>query len=168
MRPDTRIPHVLFAEGIPAWTLYHREEAAEARLGEPHERGAQWWTKDLRLFRPHHPPCAGDTVVRERFPLADLGLNASGVTFPPAMTERLALEAARVRRDADQARIQHEQAAQRWRHEAATRQDRRPWKPTPLPPVQPLRRPAGGPPVCEVCHRPLAEPLLRFGRHILC
>lgn len=112
MRPDTRIPHVLFAEGIPAWTLYHREEAAEARLGEPHERGPQWWTKDLRLYAPHHPPCVGDSVVRERFPLAELGLDADGVTFPPAMTERLAQQAARVRRDADHARRQQEQAEQ--------------------------------------------------------
>ncbi|MEJ8662186.1 competence protein CoiA family protein [Streptomyces sp. MS1.AVA.4] len=166
MRPDTRIPHVLFAEGTPAWTLYHRDETAEARLGEPHERGPQWWTKDLRLFGPHHPPCAGDPVVRERFPLADLGLDADGVTFPPAMTERLAEQAARVRREADQARRQQEQA-ERWRHEAATRPGR-PWKPTPLPPVRPVPRPAGGGPFCEVCNRPLAEPLVRYGRHILC
>ncbi|MEV5903406.1 competence protein CoiA family protein [Streptomyces sp. NPDC052127] len=168
MRPDTRIPHVLFAEGIPAWTLLHRDAAAEARLGEPHARGPQWWTRDLRLFGPHHPPCAGDPVVRERFPLADLGLDASGVTLPPAMTERLAVQAARIQRDADQARTRHEQA-QRRRHETSTRQRPRPWTPTPLPPVRPIPRPAEeGPPVCEVCHRPLATPLVRFGRHILC
>jgi hypothetical protein len=167
MRPDTRIPHVLFAEGIPAWTLYHREEAAEARLGEPHERDPQWWTKDLRLFGLHHPPCAGDPVVRERFPLAELGLDARGVTFPPAMTDRLAEQAARVQRDADRARRDHEQA-QRWRREAAPRQTRRPWVPTPLPPVRPVPRPASGEPVCDVCHRPLAEPLVRYGRHVLC
>ncbi|MER5974215.1 competence protein CoiA family protein [Streptomyces sp. NPDC002055] len=167
MRPDTRIPHVLFAEGTPAWTLHHRDETAEARLGQPHERGPQWWTKDLRLFGPHHPPCAGDRVVCERLPLADLGLNAAGVTFPPALTERLAEQAARVRREADQARRQQEQAARR-RHEAAAR-PARPWKPTPLPPARPTGpRPTNGKPVCEVCHRPLAEILVRYGRHILC
>ncbi|MEU2380359.1 competence protein CoiA family protein [Streptomyces misionensis] len=166
MRPDTRIPHVLFAEGIPAWTLYHQDGTAEARLGEPHERGPQWWTKDLRLFGLHHPPCAGDPVVRERFPLADLGLDAGGVTFPPAMTQHLAEQAARARRDADRARRQHEQAHQRRREDAA--RPIRPWEPTPLPPVRPVPRPAGPEPFCEVCHRPLAEPLVRYGRHILC
>ncbi|CAM5268229.1 competence protein CoiA family protein [Streptomyces hirsutus] len=120
-----------------------------------------------RLFSAHHPPCPGDPVVCERFALADLGLNAAGVMFPPAMTERLAQEATRVRRDADQARLQHEQA-ERWRREAAARQPRRPWQPTPLPPVRPVPRPASGEPVCEVCHRPLVEPLVRYGRHILC
>ncbi|MEU1193731.1 hypothetical protein [Streptomyces sp. NPDC005859] len=103
----------------------------------------------------------------ERFPLADLGLDASGVTLPPEMTERLAVHAARVRQDADLARVQHEQA-QRRRHKAASRHSRRPWKPAPLPPVLPVPRPAEGPPVCDVCHRPLAEPLVRYGRHILC
>ncbi|MFB7739819.1 competence protein CoiA family protein [Streptomyces sp. NPDC056112] len=167
MRPDTRIPHVLFAEGTPAWTLYHREGEAEARLGQPHTRDPRWWTKDLRLYAPHHPPCPGDEVVRERFPLAELGLNADGVVFPSAMNERLAQQAARVQRDAGEARRQHEQA-QQWRREAASRQPRRPWKPTPLPPVRPVPRPASGEPVCNVCHRPLAEPLVRYGRHILC
>ncbi|MCX4682603.1 competence protein CoiA [Streptomyces sp. NBC_01433] len=166
MRPDTRIPHVLFAEGTPAWTLYHRDESAEARLGEPHERGPQWWTQDLRLFGPHHPPCAGDRVACERFPLADLGLDADGVTFPPAMTRRLADQAARVRRDAEQAQRQQEQAAQ-WRHQATTR-PARPWQPTPLPPVRPAPRPTDGTPFCKVCHRPLAEALVRYGRHMLC
>jgi hypothetical protein len=56
MRPDTRIPHVLFAEGSPAWTLYHREGEAEARLGQPQARGPQWWRKNLCLHIPHHPP----------------------------------------------------------------------------------------------------------------
>lgn len=174
MRPNTRIPHVLFAEGIPAWTLYQHNDAAEARLGQPHARNEpQWWTKDLRLFAPHHPPCAGDPVVCERFPLAELGLDADGAAFPTDMTERLARNVARVRRDADQARRQHEQAA-RQREQAArrcapaARQPRRPWQPTPLPPVRPVPRPTSGEPVCEVCHRPLAEPLVRYGRHVLC
>lgn len=168
MRPNTRIPHVLFAEGTPAWTLHHRDDAAEARLGQAHARNdPRWWTKDLRLFSPHHPPCPGDPVICERFPLVDLGLNAAGVVFPPAMTERLAHEAARVSRDADQARAQHEQA-QRWRREAADRQPIHLWRPTPLPPVRPVPRPTSGEPICEVCHRPLAEPLVRYGRHILC
>lgn len=35
-------------------------------------------------------------------------------------------------------------------------------------PVRPVPRPAGGEPVCDVCHRPLAESLVRYGRHILC
>ncbi|WP_326847298.1 competence protein CoiA family protein [Streptomyces kaniharaensis] len=39
MRPESRVPHVLFAEGIPAWTLYHRAGEVEARLGWPHARG---------------------------------------------------------------------------------------------------------------------------------
>ncbi|MFH8789211.1 hypothetical protein [Streptomyces roseoverticillatus] len=34
--------------------------------------GPQWWTKDLRHYGLHHPPCPGDQVARERFPLADL------------------------------------------------------------------------------------------------
>ncbi|QFQ99366.1 hypothetical protein F9278_28055 [Streptomyces phaeolivaceus] len=164
MRPDTRVPHVLFAEGIPAWTLYHREGEAEARLGEPHARGPQWWTKDLRLFGLHHPPCPGDPVVRERFPLTELGLDPDGVTFPPAMNERLAEQAARVQRDASEARHQHEQAERR--REAAPRQPRYRYEPAP-PPPRPAAVPAGTP-VCEVCHRPLAEPLVRYGRHILC
>ncbi|GGV45248.1 hypothetical protein GCM10010293_53110 [Streptomyces griseoflavus] len=168
MRPNTRIPHVLFHEGVPAWTLYHRDDRAEARLGQPHMRNEpRWWTMDLRVFGLHHPPCVGDPVVCERFSLIDLGLSADGVTFPPTMTERLAQEAARVRRDADQARRQHEQTA-RWRPEATTSQPRPPWQPTPLPPVRPVPRPTNGGPVCEVCHRPLAEPLMRYGRHILC
>ncbi|MER5561330.1 competence protein CoiA family protein [Streptomyces sp. NPDC002506] len=124
MRPDTRVPHVLFAEGIPAWTLYHREAAAEARLGEPHARGPQWWTKDLRLYGLHHPPCPGDPVVRERFPLATLGLNADGVTFPSAVDGRLASQMELVQRDADRARSQYEQA-QRRQCDAGPRQPRR-------------------------------------------
>ncbi|MFH8411282.1 competence protein CoiA family protein [Streptomyces sp. NPDC018019] len=170
MRPDTRIPHVLFAEGTPAWTLYHRDGEAEARLGQPHGRGPQWWTKDLRLYALHHPPCPGDPVVRERFSLAELGLSADGVTFPPAMTARLAEQVTRVQQDADQARRQHEQA-KRWRREAAARQPRRrPWNPGPLPPLPPPpERPApAGTPVCEVCRRPLSKALARHGRHILC
>ncbi|MFF2374940.1 competence protein CoiA family protein [Streptomyces xiamenensis] len=166
MRPDIRIPHVLFAEGIPAWTLYSREGEAEARLGEPHTRDAQWWTKDLRLYGPHHPPCAGDPVIRERFSLADLGLDADGVTFPPAMVRRLEQQAARVQQEAGEARRHHRLAGQR--QEAAPRQPRRPWSPAPLPPVQPVPRPTSGRTVCEVCHRPLAETLIRRGRHILC
>ncbi|MEU4347175.1 competence protein CoiA family protein [Streptomyces sp. NPDC023838] len=165
MRPDTRVPHVLFAEGTPAWTLYHREAAAEARIGEPHARGPQWWTKDLRLYGLHHPPCPGDPVVRERFPLADLGLNADGVTFPPAVDERLAQQMARVRRDAGHARSQHEQAQRRQR-DAGSRQAQRRYEPA--PPSAPLVPQQGGQPVCEVCHRPLAEALVRYGRHILC
>ncbi|MET7344648.1 competence protein CoiA family protein [Streptomyces sp. NPDC005547] len=168
MRPNTRIPHVLFAEGIPAWTLHTRDDAAEARLGQPHPRkDPQWWTKDLRLFAPHHPPCPGDPLDCRRFPLADLALNADGVAFPPAMSEHLAQEAARVRHDADQARRRHEQAWQR-RRETAARTPMRPWQPPPLPPVQPIPRPTTGEPVCEICHRPLAEPLVRYGRHVLC
>lgn len=166
MRPDTRIPHVLFAEGTPAWTLYHRDESAEARLGEPHKRGPRWWTEDLRLFVRHHPPCARDAIVCERFDLADLGLDASGVTFPPAMRAQLAEEAARIRRDADQAHDQHERFA--LRPQGTSGPARRPWAPTPLPPVRPVPRPTTGEPVCEVCHRPLAEPLVRHGRHLLC
>ncbi|MEV0580934.1 competence protein CoiA family protein [Streptomyces sp. NPDC050392] len=166
MRPDTRIPHVLFAEGTPAWTLYHRDESAEARLGEPHTRGPQWWTEDLRLFGLHHPPCARDAIVCERFALADLGLDAGGVTLPPAMRARLAEEATRIRRDADRARDQHERVVRR--PQEACRPARRPWVPTPLPPVRPVPRPTSGEPVCEVCHRPLAEPLVRVGRHLLC
>lgn len=165
MRPDTRVPHVLFAEDIPAWTLYHREGEVEARLGEPHARGPQWWTKDLRVFGLHHPPCPGDPVVRERFALAELGLDVHGVTFPPAMGERLAEQAAHIQLDADQARGRHEQAEQ-WRREAAARQARRPSEPAPSSP-RPASR-AGGAPVCEVCHRPLAEALVPYGRHILC
>ncbi|GGV84529.1 hypothetical protein GCM10010512_00010 [Streptomyces thermoviolaceus subsp. thermoviolaceus] len=171
MRPNTRIPHVLFAEGIPAWRLYHRDGTAEALLGEPRERGRRWWTEDLRRFALHHPPCPGDPVVRERFSLTELGLNAEGVTFPPAMTERLARQAARVREEADQARRQYEQAtAERWRRRAAARH-LRPRKPTPQSPERPVRpvpRPATGGTVCDICNRPLAEPLLRYGRHILC
>ncbi|MET7316601.1 competence protein CoiA family protein [Streptomyces thermoviolaceus] len=171
MCPNTRIPHVLFAEGIPAWRLYHRDGTAEALLGEPHERGRRWWTEDLRRFALHHPPCPGDPVVRERFPLTELGLNAEGVTFPPAMTERLARQAARVREEADQARRQYEQAtAERWRRRAAARH-LRPRKPTPQSPERPVRPvpwPATGGTVCDICNRPLAEPLLRYGRHILC
>ncbi|MFJ6015182.1 competence protein CoiA family protein [Streptomyces sp. NPDC092952] len=170
MRPHTRIPHVLFAENTPAWTLYHRDDAAEARLGQAHTRDAHWWTKNLRHFTLHHPPCPGDPVTRERFPLAELGLHADGVTFPPEMTARLADQAARVRQDADAARRQHEQA-QRRRPTPQTprpRQPVRPWTPPPLPPVQPVPRPTDGTPVCNACHRPLAEPLVRYGRHILC
>ncbi|MFD5344278.1 competence protein CoiA family protein [Streptomyces anulatus] len=166
MRPDTRIPHVLFAEGAPAWTLYHRDESAEARLGEPHKRGPRWWTEDLRLFGQHHPPCARDAIVCERFALAELGLDAGGVTFPPAMRARLAEEAARIRRDADHARDQHERFALRPQEPSGPA--RRPWVPTPLPPVRPVPRPTTGEPVCEICHRPLAEPLMRHGRHLLC
>ncbi|MEU3516735.1 competence protein CoiA family protein [Streptomyces sp. NPDC006654] len=165
MRPDTRIPHVLFAEGIPAWTLYHRESEAEARLGEPHVRGPQWWTKDLRLYGLHHPPCAGDPVVRERIPLADLGLNADGVAFPPHVEERLAQESVLVQKDANQARHHHEQAEQR-RHEVSVEKDPRPYGLTP-PRTQPVPRHRGLP-VCDVCRRPLAEALVPYGRHILC
>ncbi|MEV0553835.1 competence protein CoiA family protein [Streptomyces sp. NPDC050597] len=168
MRPDTRIPHVLFAEGTPAWTLYHREGEAEARLGQPHARGRRWWTKDLRLYAPHHPPCPGDEVVRERFSLDELGLDAKGVTFPPAVHERLSQQVARIHREAGEARLQHEHADRGRREDAARQPRRRPWVPTPLPPVQPAPRPASGEPVCEVCHRPLAEPLVRYGRHLLC
>ncbi|MFD8028052.1 competence protein CoiA family protein [Streptomyces sp. NPDC059717] len=162
MRPDTRIPHVLFAEGIPAWTLYHRESEAETRLGQPHTRGPKWWTEDLRPFGLHHPPCPGDPVVRERFSLAELGLDAQGVTFPPAMTERLAQEAALIQRDADEARRQHEQS-ERWRRQAPTRRP-----PQPRRPIRPARPVPPGTRVCEVCQRPLAEALARYGRHIMC
>ncbi|MFG2227946.1 hypothetical protein [Streptomyces sp. NPDC048644] len=141
MRPDTRIPHVLFAEGTPAWTLYHRDETAEARLGEPHPRGPQWRTTDLRLFGLHHPPCGSDPVVRERFALTDLGLDAQGVTFPPAMTARLVERSARIQQDADQARNQYEQAVRSRMPDP--RPARRPWKPTPLPPVRPVPRAPG-------------------------
>ncbi|WP_051694871.1 MULTISPECIES: competence protein CoiA family protein [Streptomyces] len=169
MRPNTRIPHVLFAEGTPAWTLYQRDEAAEARLGEPHSRADwQWWNKDLRLFSPHHPPCPGDPVICERFPLRDLGLDPSGVTFPPAMVERLEKEAARVRQAADQAKRQHQQRQLGQQREAALHPPRRPWRPSPLPPVQPVPRPTNGELVCQACHRPLAESLAPYGRHILC
>ncbi|MCT6781920.1 hypothetical protein LXH09_35385 [Streptomyces sp. CS7] len=56
---------------------------------------------------------------------------------------------------ADQATAQH----------SARYQPHRTWAPTPLPPVRPVPRPTTGEPVCEVCHRPLAEPLVRHGRH---
>ncbi|MGW7067120.1 competence protein CoiA family protein [Streptomyces sp. NPDC054855] len=164
MRPDTRIPHVLFAEKTPAWTLYHREGSAEARFGRPHERGRVWWEQDLRLFAPHHPPCPRDAVFAERFPLAELGLDAHGVTFPPALNERLAALTA----EAGEARRRHEQVQQLRNSTGGARQPTRPWTPEPLPAVKPLPQPTGGEPVCEVCRRPLAEPLVRYGRHIMC
>ncbi|MFD8382353.1 hypothetical protein ACFV2X_28195 [Streptomyces sp. NPDC059679] len=67
MRPDTRIPHVLFAEGTPAWTLYHRDETAEAGLGEPHERGQQCGRS----------ACGCSDRTTRRAPATQLSANAS-------------------------------------------------------------------------------------------
>lgn len=156
LRPGTRVPHVLFAEGIPAWTLYHREGEAAARLGEPHWRGPQWWTKELRLFAPHHPPCAGDPVTTERFALGELGLDAGGVTLPPRVLERLADAVARVRGEADAAGDAAARA-RRARPNTAVRS-----------PARTPRRPAPAGPRCEVCGLRLAEVLASGRRHVLC
>ncbi|MYW04767.1 hypothetical protein GT354_42165 [Streptomyces sp. SID3343] len=105
--------------------------------------------------------------------MADLGLDADGVTFPPAMIEHLVASAALVRRDADAAGRRYERHESRRREQARGRREAasepvRAWVPGPLPPVRPVPRATNAGPVCEVCHRPLAEALVPYGRHILC
>ncbi|MFF7251081.1 hypothetical protein ACFZBU_45355 [Embleya sp. NPDC008237] len=105
--------------------------------------------------------------------MADLGLDADGVTFPPAMTERQVASAALVRRDADAAGRRYERHESRRRDQARERRGAasepvRPWVPGPLPPVRPVPPATNAGPVCEVCHRPLADALVPHGRHFLC
>ncbi|MFD0395373.1 competence protein CoiA family protein [Streptomyces nogalater] len=165
MRPDTRIPHVLFAEGTPAWTLYHRDETAEARLGAPRARPAvvDEGPVPLRAAPPavrRRPGCSRTLPARRPRPgrrrrdVPARDDRASGRTGrprtvggrpgpTPAGTGRAV--APRSRHPTSPALEAHPAAAR-----AASAQAR------------------GRGPFCEVCNRPLAEPLVRYGRHVLC
>lgn len=73
---------VVHAPGHPAWTLYHREDKTEARLGQPHERGlslsepvkvirGDWTPRRERKWNPEltNPPKQPGIYTQEPAPL---------------------------------------------------------------------------------------------------
>ena len=171
MHRTAATPFVLLAAGTQVWTVH--DDGLEIALGHEHARGTAWWEGDLTLHALHHPPCPGDLIVRERFPLDSLSLDANGITFPTTLSARIADELRKTHAAAAAARTAEEKMAQL--HEHARRvaaeysrgihlQAQHPvvLRREPTPPTITLM------PRCSQCGGNLAHELAEFGRHILC
>ncbi|MFF8617178.1 competence protein CoiA family protein [Streptomyces sp. NPDC015350] len=173
MRPDTALPHVLFAEQSAVCILDLADRQVRIVWGRPHLRIGRWWeSEDLSLYALHHPPCPGDDLHEETAPLAQLGLNSSGLVLTQHLEHKLSEEHQAIRNKAAEARRRAEQDNRR-AHQLAAQAGHHCAAPPPTLPAGPARQPARSVrrtallrPRCAVCGGRLADALARYGTHI--